>query len=405
MTPWLHVIGIGEDGLDGISARARALIDRAEVLVGGARHLAKVPRGTAERIDWAELGFAGTVDRLPAYRGRRVVVLASGDPLHYGAGVTIARRFPPDEIETIPIAGAFSLAAARLAWPLADLETLTLHGRPLALLHRHIAPGRRLLVLSEDGATPAQVARLLVERGFGPSAMTVLEHMGGADERRSDGTAETWAHARVADLNTLAIECRAGPQAHVWSRAAGLPDDAFRHDGQITKREVRAATLARLAPLPEQVLWDVGAGCGSVAIEWLRAELSARAVALERDAKRVELIRANADALGVPLLRIVAGEAPACLAGQSPAPDAVFVGGGVAEPEMLKTCWAALKPGGRLVANAVTLTAEAALIAFHGAHGGELARISVARAGPIGGAEAMAPLRTVTQLCAVKEPR
>lgn len=402
MSAWLHVIGIGEDGLDGLSARARKLIAEAEVLVGGARHLAKVPAGAARRIDWAELGFAGMVDRLPDYRGRRVVVLASGDPLHYGAGVTIARKFPPDEVETIPIAGAFSLAAARLGWSLADVETLTLHGRPLALLHRHVAPGRRLLVLSEDGSTPARASRLLVERGFGPSAMTVFEHMGGADERRRGGTAETWRDSDIADLNTLAIECRGGPDARVWSRAPGLPDDAFRHDGQITKREVRAATLARLAPLPEQVLWDVGAGCGSVAIEWLRAESSARAVAFERDANRIETIRANADALGAPFLKIVGGEAPASLTGQLPAPDAVFVGGGVGMPGMLEACWATLRPGGRLVANAVTLDAEAALTRFYRAHGGELARISVARAGSIGGTEAMAPLRSVTQLCAVK---
>lgn len=400
MSVWLTVVGIGEEGIAGLGPAARALVENAEVLVGGARHLALAPAGAVEQILW-EKPFGATMARIEARRGRRVVVLASGDPMCYGVGAMLARRFTSSDMIVLPQPSAFSLAAARLLWPLADCVTLTLHGRPLDRLRLHLAPGARLLALSADGETPARVAALLRAEGWGPSRLTVLEHMGGPREGRLEGTAEAWPHARVADLNLVAIECRPGPGARMLSRVAGLPDDAFLHDGQITKRWVRAATLAALAPLPGDLLWDVGAGCGSIAIEWLRAEPRARAVAVEKDPARVALIAQNAAALGVPELTIVTGTAPAALA-DLPRPSAVFLGGSVADEALWRAVWQTLDAGGRLVANAVTLDGEAALLRRHALHGGALTRMTVASAEPLGGHGGFRPQRAVTQLSLVK---
>jgi precorrin-6B C5,15-methyltransferase / cobalt-precorrin-6B C5,C15-methyltransferase len=410
---WLTVVGIGDDGIDSLSPAARALVDGAELLVGGARHQAMVPQTAAVRLTWAE-GLDRAMDVIESWRGRRVVVLATGDPLFYGAGANLLRRFIPEDIMVLPVPGAFSLAAARMVWSLSDVEMLTVHGnsrdRALDTLALSLAPGARWLVLSRDGRTPAAVAALLTAHGYGPSAITVLEHLGGANERRLDGIAEAWSNCAAADLNTLAIECRAGPAARILSRAPGLADEAFESDGQLTKREVRAVTLAALAPLPGQVLWDVGAGSGSIAIEWLRAvprhrpagRGEARAVAIERDVDRCAMIARNAAALGVPQLQIVSAEAPAALDGLEPAPDTVFVGGGIAQPEMLDVAWSALSPGGCLIANAVTVEGEARLIDFRGAHGGGLTRLAVSRAEPVGRLSAFKPLMEVTQYVGVK---
>jgi precorrin-6B C5,15-methyltransferase / cobalt-precorrin-6B C5,C15-methyltransferase len=396
---WLTVIGIGEDGLDGFSRAARTLVEQAEVLVGGERHLALVPQDRAERIAWRQ-PLAESLPEIAAQEGRRVVVLASGDPLWYGVGALLLRRFGREAMLVLPAPSAFSLAAARMGWPLAECTPLTLHGRPLARLALFLQPGARLLILSEDGATPAAVAALLAARGWGESALTVLEHMGGPRERLIQGRAATWSAARVANLNTLAVECVAGPDARIHSRLAGLPDDAYRHDGQITKRVVRAATLAALMPLAGETLWDVGAGSGSIAIEWLRGG-GGRAVAIERNSARLALIAENAALLGVPELEIVAGEAPAVLA-ELPAPDAVFLGGGTGTPGLFEQAWSRLRLGGRLVANAVTLAGEARLGAWHAAHGGRLTRIAVSEAEPLGGGHAWRPLMPVTQLSLAK---
>jgi precorrin-6B C5,15-methyltransferase / cobalt-precorrin-6B C5,C15-methyltransferase len=400
MSVWLALIGIGEDGLDGLNGAARALVEGAELLVGGERHLALVPAGAAARLVWAQ-PLEASMARIAAERGRRVVVLASGDPLCYGVGAMLARHFSADEMLVLPHLGAFSLAAARLLWPLADCVTLSLHGRPLAALRLHLAPGARLLALTNDGATPAQVAALLREEGWGPSRLTVLEHLGGSRERRIDGIAASWRDDSVAALNTLAIECRPGPAARARSRLAGLPDDAFAHDGQLTKRAIRAASLAALAPLPGQLLWDVGAGCGSIAIEWLRAGQGVGAIAIERAASRCALIARNAAALGVPELRIVEGAAPPAL-GPLPPPDAIFLGGGGSDPALWQALWRTLRPGGRLVANVVTLEGEAQLALWQARHGGELTRFSLAQAEPIGGFRGWRPALTVTQLAVVK---
>jgi precorrin-6B C5,15-methyltransferase / cobalt-precorrin-6B C5,C15-methyltransferase len=400
MSRWLSIVGIGEDGLAGLSPAARTLVETAETLVGGERHLALAPSGTAERIVWAK-PLSDTLRIIAERRGRRVTVLASGDPLWYGVGVLLARHFPRDEMTVLPQPSAFSLAVARLGWALADCACLSLHGRPLDSLRLHLAPGRRLLLLSEDGATPRRVARLLAETGWGRSRLTVFEHLGGDREASQSATAKEWGERLTADLNTIALECETGPDARPLSRLAGLPDDAFEHDGQLTKREVRAATLASLAPLPGELLWDIGAGCGSIGIEWLRATENGTAVAVERDPARAAVIARNAAALGVPGLEIILGKAPETLPEQSP-PDAIFVGGGIGDPGLLPALWARLRPDGRLVANAVSIEGERALLDWQARHGGSLSRIAVSRAEPLGRHQAWRPMLPVIQLAVTK---
>jgi len=400
MTRWLTIVGIGDNGYEGLAPLARQVIDEAEFLIGGARHLAMIPPGASQRKEW-DTPLAQTIDWITTLKGRRMVVLASGDPMWFGVGNALLRAVPIAEVLVLPSPSAFSLACARLGWSVADSDCLTLHGRPLAAMNEAALPGQRLVMLSEDGTTPAAVARRLSELGYGPSRVVALEHLGGPRERIVEGVAENWSRERVADLNVVAVEVTAGPMAAPRARVPGLPDEAFLHDGQITKREVRAITLAALMPLPGKMLWDVGAGCGSIAIEWLRAERSARAVAIERNEKRAKLIEANAAALGVPLLTVCRGEAPAALAGL-PAPDAVFIGGGLTIPGLLETCWQAIRPGGRLVANAVTVESEARLLDCRARLGGSLTRIAISRAEAFGEFSGWRSLRPVTQWTAVK---
>jgi precorrin-6B C5,15-methyltransferase / cobalt-precorrin-6B C5,C15-methyltransferase len=400
MKRWLTVVGIGENGLAGLAPAARTLVETAEILVGGARHLAMVPQSPAERHLW-ESPLKRSIDRIEGHRGRRVVVLASGDPMWYGIGVTLARRFARDEMTILPHLGAFALAASRLGWPLADCALLTLHGRPLDSLRLHVAPNRRVLILSGDGTTPHKVAELLTGLGWGASRLEVFAHLGGAEEEVFEADARAWGERCVPDLNTIALLCRPEPGARILSRLPGLPDDAFEHDGQLTKREVRAATLAALAPLPGETLWDVGAGCGSIAIEWLRAGEGCRAVAIEKNPERAALIARNAAALGVPGLKIVAGAAPAALA-ELPDPDAVFVGGGISAGDLLPRLWEKLREGGRLVANVVSAEGEARLLDWHATHGGSLTRLAASRAEKVGAHHLWRALATVTQLAATK---
>jgi len=398
--PWLAVVGIGEDGLAGLPPAGRALVDTAEVLVGGVRQLGMVPQGGAERLLW-ERPPDRTIETIAAHRGRNVTVLASGNPLWYGIGVRLVHRFSRHEMTIVPQPSAFSLAAARLGWPVADCAAVTLHGRPLDTLRLHLAPGRRILALSEDGDTPRAVSQLLTGLGWGPSPLAVFAHLGGARETIVEKEAQSWGERQVPALNTMGITCRGTPSARALSLFAGLPDDAFEHDGQLTKREVRAATLAALAPLPGETLWDVGAGCGSIAIEWLRAGDGRSAVAIERHATRAAIIAHNAARLGVPGVRIVAGTAPEAL-DCLPVPDAVFVGGGIGEPGLLPVLWARLRSGGRLVANVVTAQGEARLLAWHRSHGGTLTRIAVSRAEPFGQHHLWRSLAPVTQLAVTK---
>ena len=401
MSAWLTIVGIGEDGLEGLGASARAAVDRAETLVGGARHLAMVPPDGRERLEWPR-PFSALAGKLRARAGRPVCVLATGDPFCYGVGTPLAQHFATEEMRVLPAPSAFSLACARLRWSLPEVETLTLHGRPPATFRAAIQPGARVLVLSHDAATPACIAEMLRDAGCGASRVVVLEHMGGAAERVRDTTAREFSLDDVRDFNTVAVECAAASDAPLLARTPGLPDDAFEHDGQLTKRVVRAAALAALAPCPGQLLWDVGAGCGSVGIEWMRAARGARAIAVERDAERLGFIGRNAERLGTPGLRLVHGEAPAALAGLDGPPDAIFVGGGLSAPDLLRTGWNALSSGGRLVAHAVSLEGERALFDAHAELGGDLARIAVSHAAPMGRFRGFRPAFPVTELAVRK---
>lgn len=399
MAPWLTVIGIGEDGFKGLGKNARHALLRASRVFGGQRQLDLLPpciRG--ERLTWPS---PFSLEPVLALRGTPVCVLASGDPMFFGVGASLARQLPAEQMLILPAPSSCSLAAARMGWPLQDVVTLSLVARPLAALNAQLASGVRLLVLCNDGHSPTAVAALLRERGFGPSRMTVLEHLGGPAERRVEGLAQDWPDTPVADLNLLAIDCIASVDAPRLSRLAGLPDSAFAHDGQLTKRDVRAITLARLAPVPGELLWDVGAGSGSISIEWMRAHPSCRALAIEANDGRQALIEHNRDALGVPGLQLVRGKAPQALAGLE-RPDAIFIGGGVTREGVLDTCWEQLKPGGRLVANAVTLQSEVTLMAWREQHGGELTRIHIAQAQPLGDFDTWRQALPITLLDVVK---
>ena len=381
MAPWLTVVGIGEEGYAGLGKAARRALLAAKVIVGAPRQLQLLPRCIrAPQQTWPS---PFSLDDVLARRGTPVCVLASGDPMLFGVGASLARQVPADELQVLPAPSSVSLAAARMAWPLQEVTVLSLVARPLTALHAQVHHGARLLILSNDGSSPAAIAQLLRERGFGPSRLTVLEHLGGPQERRIDGLAASWGLSDAAALNIVAVDCLAGHDAQRLPLTVGLPDSAYQHDGQLTKRDVRAITLARLAPKPGELLWDVGAGCGSIAIEWLRSHPSCRAIAIEADEGRQQLISHNRDALGVPQLQLLAGQAPEALLGLE-APQAIFIGGGVTHPGVLEYCWQHLQPGGRLVANAVTLQSEVTLLAWRAEHGGELTRIQVAQAKPLG---------------------
>ncbi len=396
---WLTVVGIGDDGFATLSPVARTLVETAEVIVGGRRHLEMVPQCHAgERLAWG-CPISKTLAEIGTYAGRRVTVLATGDPMWFGVGVTLAQTFGPEALTVIPSPGAFSLAAARMGWPLTDVNCLSVHGRPLSLINLHMSPAARLLVLSENGSTPSAIAAAMVERGYGPSQLTVFEHMGGSGEAVREATAESWGDARCADLNTIAIECLPTANAVVHSRLAGLPDDAYEHDGQLTKREVRASTLAALSSQPRQHLWDVGAGAGSVAIEWMRA--GGQATAFERNLDRTAAMARNAERLGVPMLTIVPGEAPAAFVGID-RPNAIFIGGGLSNAGLADACWEALEAGGQIVANAVTVEGEAELFRQQSALGGTLTRHAISHLEPQGRFNAWRARAPVTQWSAVK---
>jgi precorrin-6Y C5,15-methyltransferase (decarboxylating) len=386
----LTVVGIGADGWDGLAPTARTEIAGAEVLMGSARQLALIPAGTAERVAWASPLSESLPGLLEAHRGRRICVLASGDPTFHGIGTTLTRLLGTDAVRVIPHPSSVSLACARLGWPQDQVQVVSLVGHPLELVQPHVQPGRRLVVLSWGAQTPAEVAALLTDRGYGGSRFTVLEQLGSPDERVRAATAAEWT-SEVDALNVIGIECSAGP---VLSTVPGLPDDAYESDGQLTKREVRAVTLSRLAPVPGQLLWDVGGGAGSIAIEWSRHHPTCRAVAIEKDPDRAKRLERNAANLGV-VVRTVLGKAPEALA-ELESPDAVFVGGGATAAGMIETCWEALKPGGRLVVNGVTLETEVLIARWYAELGGDLVRLDVQRASPVGAMTGWRPAMPVT---------
>ncbi|MGW0520182.1 precorrin-6y C5,15-methyltransferase (decarboxylating) subunit CbiE [Crossiella sp. NPDC003009] len=405
MTEPVTVVGIGADGWPGLAQPAQLEVRAAQVLLGSSRQLDLVPdKVTAERVAWPSPMLPALPGLLERHRGRRICVLASGDPMFFGVGSTLARLLGPQRLRVLPHASSVSLACARLGWPMEAVDVVSAVGRPVELLHPFVQPGRRVLVLSAGGGTPAEVAALLTVRGYGPSRLTVLERLGGKDERLVSGTAGEWSLPRTAALNVIAVDCVADPGTPLLPTVPGLPDSAFDHDGQLTKREVRALTLSRLAPVPGQLLWDVGAGAGSVAIEWSRTHPSCRAVAVEREPERAERITRNAYALGVPGIEVVSGEAPSALDGLE-APSAVFVGGGATGPGVIEKCWQSLLPGGRLVVNAVTVESESLVAQWYARLGGDLLRMSISRAAPVGGFTAMRPMLPVTTWVATKEER
>ena len=386
------MVGIGAEGWDGLTPRLRGLVLDASVLLGGSRHLALVPAAEGQvRRSWPSPLRAGLPALLEEYAGHEVVALASGDPLVSGIGSTLVDLLGADRVLIEPALSSVSLARARMGWSAESTAVVSVVGREPHLVLRELAPGRRILVLSSGAETPAEVAQLLTDHGAGASRLTVLGDLGSDQESRVDAVAAGWAASSPA-LNVVAVEVDGA--GHGW--AAGLPDAAYEHDGQLSKRDVRASALARLAPRPSELLWDVGAGAGSVGIEWMRAHPTCRAVAVERDDARADRIARNAANLGVPTLEVVRGAAPAVLAGL-PQPDAVFVGGGATVDGVLDTCLAALVPGGRLVVHGVTLETEAELVSWTKQHGGELVRISVERAEPLGTLTGWTPARAVTQ--------
>ncbi|MBB5082666.1 precorrin-6y C5,15-methyltransferase (decarboxylating) subunit CbiE [Nonomuraea endophytica] len=397
----ITVVGIGADGWAGLAPGSRTAVQQAEVIMGSARQLGTLPPSEAERVTWPSPLLPALEDLVEAHRDRAVCVLASGDPMFFGIGSTLVRLLGAGRLTVLPHVSSLSLACARLGWPVEDVEVISLVGRPVAALNAAFSPGRRLAVLGSGRTSPADVAALLTARGYGRSTLTVLSDLGSETETSLNGTAATWAGEPGSALNVIAVTCRPDPGLEPLARVPGLPDTAFEHDGQLTKREIRAVTLSRLAPLPGEHLWDVGAGAGSIAIEWMRSHPTCTASAVESHPARAAAIRRNADTLGVPGLEIVESRAPEGLSGL-PEPDAVFVGGGLTVPGVLETCWSALRPGGRLVANAVTLESEALAVRWQAEHGGDLVRLSVQRAGPVGGFTAWRPMMPVTVWSVVK---
>lgn len=401
MQKWLAVVGIGEDGVAGLGGEAKHAISAASHVFGGKRHLAlagELIKGEAR--PWPT-PFDSEMHDVVALRGENVCVLASGDPFLHGVGVTLSRAVPVAEMRVLPAPSAFSLAASRLGWALQDIETVSLHGHAIDLIRPLLQPGARIIALTSDDEAPAKIAELVADSGFGASRLTVLEALGGESERIRITTAGGFDIQNINPLNVLALELESSPQARILPLASGLADDLFEHDGQITKREIRAVTLSTLAPRRGELLWDIGAGSGSISIEWMLCHPSLRAIAIEHNAERADRIERNASTCGVPGLKVVRGAAPEALAGL-PTPDVVFIGGGGSEAGVFDAAIAALRSGGRLVANAVTLEMEALLLARHASHGGDLLRLQVSRAAPVGSMTGWRPAMPVTQWSWVK---
>ena len=439
MSQWLNIIGVGEKGVGELPPHLRELITEAFTVIGPFRFLAGIkpiveevevhPELVQQRsleavarallyvddedvtvveeedlsrvlIEW-QGGIDTMLGQILPLRGSPAVILATGDPMWFGIGATLAKHLEPDEFVIHSHPGAFQLAAAKLHWPIQHVATLSLHGRPIELIAPHILPGNRILALTTDATTIDRVADILANRGYGQSVITALENLGGVEEKITSSTAEDFNAKAIGDFYVLAVDCVADKDAVLLPPVPGLPDEAFVSDGQLTKREVRAVTLAKLAPFPGALLWDVGAGCGSIGIEWLRAARDTKAVAFERDEKRLEMIADNMRALGAPTLEIVSGEAPETFKDRA-APDAIFIGGGIANDELFDACWEALKPGGRLVANAVTLDGEQSLILRQELHGGDLTRIDISTLDTVGKHKVMRARLPVTQWSVTK---
>lgn len=441
MSEWLHIIGVGEGGVVDLPPSTRELVSEAFTVFGPNRFLSTigtaapsvevhpdlVQRRSLEAVARAllyveeeELSFReedlsrvliewqppieNMIAQVLQLRGSPTVILATGDPMWFGIGASLSKHLEPDEYRIHTHPSAFQLAAARMRWPLQHVVTLSLHGRPPEAIAAQLYPGARMLALTSDATTLDAVTEILIDRGFGQSILTTLENLGGPEERLTSATAESYDAKALGDFYVLAVDCVAAADTPLYPPIPGLPDDAFVSDGQLTKRDIRAITLARLAPIPGALLWDVGAGCGSIGIEWMRAARETRAVAFEQSAPRRDMIAENARRLGTPTLEIVPGEAPQSLAARTDRPDALFLGGDVGNAALFDACWQALRPGGRLVANAVTLDGEAALIARQQHHGGELLRLDLALLDTVGDHAVLRPRLPVTQW-SVQKPR
>ncbi|POO54570.1 precorrin-6y C5,15-methyltransferase (decarboxylating) subunit CbiE [Agrobacterium rosae] len=401
IVPWLSIVGIGENGLAGLGEDARRAIETAEFVFGGKRHLALAKDAIKGEASPWPVPFDVEMADVVALRGRKVCVLASGDPFFYGVGVTLLRQVSAEETVSYPAPSAFSLAASRLGWALQDVECVSLHGRSIDLIRPHLHAGAKLIVLTSDEKAPALLASLVSEAGFGASNFSLLEALGGPREKVQTGKAAKFSLSDVDPLNVVAINVMANEKARIIPYSQGLDDALFEHDGQMTKREIRAVTLSSLGPRHGELLWDIGAGSGSIGIEWMLAHPSLRAIGIEQHPERAERAMRNAEAFGVPGLEIVIGTAPGAFEGL-PTPDAIFIGGGGSEAGVLDGAIKALKPGGRLVANAVTLEMEATLLAAQSRLGGSLIRLEVARALPVGSMHGWRAAMPVTQWAWVK---
>jgi precorrin-6Y C5,15-methyltransferase (decarboxylating) len=397
----IEVVGLTARGWSDLPERLRARIQHAEVLIGSPRHLDLIPPVPGQqRIPWPSPLRDGLPMLLNDVSGRRVVALASGDPLLAGIGTTLVELVGAETVRIHPAVSSVALARARMGWADESTRVLRLRGGDLDELRRWLFPGHRMIILSRDAASPAEVARLLTDAGYGDSSVTVLGDLDTEIESRVEALARDWSDEAPA-LNVICVACvgSSGPAA---SLAPGLPDEVFDHDGQLTKRDLRASALARLMPRPGELLWDVGAGAGSIAIEWVRSGYECRAIAVEHNLDRVKRIRGNAEALGVPGLAVLHREAPGALA-SLPQPDAVFVGGG-GTSETIEQAWSALRPGGRLVVHAVTQETETIAVKCWKRLGGELTRLSVEHLEPIGRYHGWRPARAVVQWSAIKDP-
>ncbi len=395
MKPWLTIVGIGEDGWAGLSAKAQCALQAAAHVIGSTRTLGFLPAMAAQCHTWPQ-PFSAVVEQLKPLAGQATVILATGDPMNFGVARKVLEFVPKSQVVIIPHLSAFSLAAAELGWSLPDCDCFTIHGRPAANVEIYIQPKAKLLILTQDETSIAEICRRLMHRGFSASRVTVLENLGGERQRLTSFDAAENPNLDWSPLNCVAVECHASLGAKIWSRVAGLPETAFVHDGKITKREVRAATLAALAPCPDQLLWDVGSGSGSIAIEWMRSTRGCTAIAIEALESRRAMIAINADQLGTPRLKIVSGVAPEAL-NDLPQPDAIFIGGGVDEPGVFEACWQSLKDRGILVANTVTLEGDRKLITLQEQHGGDLVRVDVATLTQVGELRALRPRMSVLQ--------
>ena len=399
--PWLSLVGINENGVDGLSVEAQQRISEAALVVGGKRHLALAqPLIRSKTLDWPSpphAAIAAIKEQNPA----KVCVLCTGDPFHYGMGAVLARHIPIEQMETFPAPTIFSLVAARTGWALQNTVIVGVNGRPVERLVSHLQPNANIIALCADETTPKTIADLLSRHGFTMCRMMVMENLGGSNERIRHTTAGEFAFDDISRLNCIAIQVPDEAKLHSIPVTSGLADSWFDHDGQMTKREVRAVTLSALAMRRGELLWDIGLGSGSVAIEWLLRDPSNRAIGFEKHPERAARAASNAKKLGVPQLVVMEGEAPAVFEGLE-APDAIFIGGGATHPHMLDAVWQVLKPQGRLVINAISLETENLLLGAYKRYGGTMTRIAIERADPVGTMTGWRPAMTVTQWSVTK---